>query len=44
VASQFTDVKSTCTQIPHRGFAGTAYSAMEYAFSADYGRGMNEVL
>jgi hypothetical protein len=44
MASQFNNVKSTCAQIPHREFAGTAYSAMEYAFSADYGRGMNEVL
>jgi hypothetical protein len=44
MASQFTKVKSTCAQIPLREFAGTAYSAMEYAFSADSGRGMNEGL
>jgi hypothetical protein len=44
VASQFTNVKNTSAQISHREFAETAYSAMEYAFSADYGRGMNEVL
>jgi hypothetical protein len=44
MASQFTNVKSTCEQIPHKEFAGTAYSEMEYAFSADYGRVMNEVL
>jgi hypothetical protein len=44
MASQFTNVKSTCAQIPLREFAGTAYSAMEYAFSADSGRGMNEGL